>query len=80
MLLSPPPVVLEKSECGNAVTEARLLAYVHTSAQNKKYAFHERGGWLNQRDVLCNIISMRQLKPNVGLELPHIVPGVSVRS
>ena len=55
----PPPViqhVLEKSGCCNAVTEARLLSLVHTSAQNRKYPFHKRGGWLNQRDVLCNII------------------------
>ena len=76
MLLSPPPVVLEKSGCCNAVTEARLLPLVHTSAQNRKCAFHERGGWLNQRDVLCNIIPTRQLKPIVMPELPQIVPGV----
>ena len=80
MLLSPPPVVLEKSGCCNAVTEARLLPLVYTSAQNIKYPFHERGGWLNQRDVLCNIIPTQYLKPIVMPELPQIVPGVSVRS
>ena len=76
MLLSPPPDVLEKSGCCNAVTEAKLLSLVHTSAQNGKYAFHERGGWLNQRDVLCNIIPTRQLKPIVMAEMLQIVPGV----
>ena len=79
MLLSLPPVVLEKSGCCNAVTEARLLPLVHTSAQNRKYAFHERGGWLNQRDVLCNIITTRQLKPIVIPESPQIVRACRAR-
>ena len=61
MLLSPPPVVLENSGRCIAVTEARILPPVHTSAQNSKYPFHGRGGWLNQRNVLCNIIPTRQL-------------------
>ena len=74
MLLSLPfVVVLQKSGCCNAVTEARLLPVVHTSAQNRKYAFHERGGWLNQCVVLCDTIPTRQLKPVVIQELPQIV-------
>ena len=83
MLLSPPPVVqyvLEKSGCCNAVSEARLLPLVHTSAQNTKYPFHESGERLTQRDVLCNIMPTPQLKPIFMPELPQIVPGVSVTS
>ena len=80
MLLPTPPVVLEKSGCCNAVTEAKLLSLVHTSTQNRKYPFYERGGWRNQRDVLCNIIPTRQVEPTVMPELPQILPGVSVRS
>ena len=74
MLLFLPLVALEKSGCCNAVTEARLLPLFQSSAQNRKYAFHERGGWLNQHDVLCNIIPTRQLKPTIVMpELPQIV-------
>ena len=55
------------------MTEATLLPLVHTSAQKRNNAFHERGGWLNQCDVLCDIIPTRQLKPAVMQELPEIV-------
>ena len=80
MLLSPPPAVLEESGCCNSVPRARLLPLVHTSAQNRKHPFHERGGCLNQCGVLYNIIPTRQLEPTVMSELPQIVPGVCVSS
>ena len=45
-----------------------------------RWVSYGRGGWLNQRDILCNIVPTRQRKPIVMPELPQIVPGVSVRS
>ena len=63
--------LLRLDSCLSSIQQARRI---------ENTPFHERGGWLNPRDVLCNITPTRQLKPIVMPELPQIVPGVSVRS
>ena len=58
-LLSPPSVVLQKGDRGNAVAKARCLSLVYASAENREHSLHEGGGRLNQGDVSRYTISVR---------------------